>query len=536
MPSTEDSPHRRAKRILVACDELVVAGGLYRFERFGRVIHRFGHQLAFVALKRGPLRNRATDFPVLTLEQAAGQSWDATFVPGAGFPPATIERFAELRADSFGVRVQHILNDTTRRTGFLLVNRSFAPHVVIFNNRHWRPGQFVDFAADAFHFLEGGVDLEALAPDPGRLARQPGQRFTIGGLANKNPAPLLEAARLCGPEVHLRLFGQADGLAECARDLMESGRLDLEGVLDESRLPGFYASVDAVVHTETFAGWANLAAEAMASGVAVICTPHGTGAFAEHEETALLVAEPSAEAIAGAILRLKNDPALAIHLARHARRRISAFSWTGYSADLLRLSERPLHSYYTWSPELELFGKWPEEQRLHGLSVILAAAPGASICDFGAGDGAISRRLLERGAGTLHGFELDAGRVALANRLCVEFAGARFRQADLSDWALFEAQHGQHMLESYDIVLYLGLHHHLPAAARMKALMSAARRASCWFAVRTPAALFRSDGIERVLGELGFALHTAATDGAAGMGNSYVFARKPLSGPPERWR
>jgi glycosyltransferase involved in cell wall biosynthesis len=532
LPSTEDSPHRRAKRILVACDELVVAGGLYRFERFGRVIRRFDHQLAFLALKRGPLRNRATDFPVLTLEQAAGQSWDATYVPGAGFPPATVERFAELRADCFGVRVQHVLNDTTRRTAFLQVNHSFAPHVVIFNNRHWRPGQFIDFAAEAFHFLEGGVDLESLAPDPGRLTRQPGQRFTLGGLANKNPAPLLEAVRLCGPQVHLRLFGQPDGLAERARDLMASGRLHLEGLLDESQLPGFYAAVDGIAHTETFAGWANLAAEAMASGVPVICTPHGTGAFAEHEETALLVAEPSPEAIAGAILRLKNDPALAIHLARNARRRISAFSWTGYSADLLRLSERPLHSYYTWSPELRLFGKWPEEQRLHGLNAILEAAPGASICDLGAGDGAISRRLLERGAATVHGFELDAGRVTLANRLCADFAAARFRQADLSDWALFEAQHGKDMIESYDIVLYLGLHHHLPAAGRMRALMSAARRASRWFAVRTPGELFGSDDIERVLGELGFALHTAATDGAAGLGNSYVFTREPRS--PER--
>ena len=514
---------------------MVVAGGLYRFERFGRIIRRFDHQLAFVALKRGPLRNRATDFPVLTLEQTTGQSWDATFVPGAGFPPATIERFAELKADCFGVRVQHVLNDTTRRTGFLQVNRCFAPHVVIFNNRHWQPGQFIDFAADAFHFLEGGVDLESLAPDPGRRARQPGQHFTIGGLANKNPAPLLEAVRLCGPEVNVRLFGQADGLAERARALRESGRLHLEGPLDESQLPGFYAAVDAIVHTETYAGWANLAAEAMASGVPVICTPHGTGAFAEHDETALLVAEPSAEAIAGAILRLRNDPALATRLARNARRRISTFSWTGYSAELLRLSARPPHSYYTWSPELGLFGKWPEEQRLHGLTAILEAAPGASICDLGAGDGAISRRLLERGAGTVHGFELDAGRVALAQRLCADFPGARFRQADLSDCELFEARHGQDMMESYDIVLYLGLHHHLPAAGRMRALMSAARRASRWFAVRTPGALFLSDGVEPVLAELGLALHTAATDGAAGLGNSYVFARKPrMSGSPER--
>jgi glycosyltransferase involved in cell wall biosynthesis len=522
------------KRILIACDQMVVAGGLYRFERFGQVIRQFGHELAFAALNRGALRQRATNFPVMTLERASERVWDAVFVPGAGFPPATIDRFAELKAACFGVRVQHVLNDKTRRDGFQRVNRSFSPHVVIFNNRHWRPGDFIDFAADAFHFLEGGVDVENLAPDPARPARQPGQRFTIGGLANKNPDPLIEVARLC-PDVRLRLFGESHGLAERAPDLIASGALQCEGVLDEPELPEFYAAVDCVVHTETFAGWANLAAEAMASGVPVVCTPHGTGAFAEHEETALVVAEPTAEALAAAIRRLKNQPALAIRLARNARRRITKFSWTLYSAELLRLSEKPRHSYYTWSPELRLFGKWPEEQRLHGLDPIFGAASGASICDLGAGDGAIARRLLDRGAAAIDGFELDAGRVALANDLCAGFAGVRFRQADLSDWPAFEARLGRDLMPSYDIVLYLGLHHHLPAASRMRVLASAAQRASSWFAVRTPGALFLSDSIEKALAAQGFKLHAATSSpagpaGSTGLGNSYVFTREPRKG------
>jgi glycosyltransferase involved in cell wall biosynthesis len=524
------------ERILVACDELIVSGGLYRFERFGRIIHRSGHLLAFATLRRGAQRHRATDFPVLTLEQAAGRTWDATFVPGAGFAAETIPRFAELGADSFGVRVQHILNDTSRRSLFLDVNRAFRPQVVIFNNRDWRPGDFVEFAADAFHFLEGAVDVEMLAPDPGRAGRQSGRPFVIGGLANKNPEPLIEAVRRCGPDVRLRLFGQPKDLAARAQDLIDSGRLHLEGVLDEAALPGYYAGLDCVVHTETFAGWANLAAEGMASGVPVICTPHGTRAFAEHGETALVIAEPTAESIAAAIAQLMDDPTLAVRLARNARRRIEKFSWTAYSAELLRLSAKPLHSYYTWSPRLHLFGKWPEEQRLHGLNAVLEAAPGASVCDLGAGDGAIARQFLERGAVTLHGFELDAGRVELASRLCADFAGARFRQADLSDWSRFEAKHAPDLMASYDIVLYLGLHHHLPAATRMQALVSSARRASCWFAVRTPGALFLSDGIERTLAGLGFALRSAASDGAPGMGGSYLFARQPGAGAPASGR
>ena len=138
-------------------------------------------------------------------------------------------------------------------------------------------------------------------------------------------------------DVTLRLFGPPGDLASLGRDLIEQGRLELVGVLDEPSLAVFYTGVDVVVHTEQSAGWANLAAEAMAAGTPLICTPHGTLAFAEHDKTASVIPEATPGSVIAAIERLQSTPELANVLARAGRTRIQAFSWTTYADRLLTL-------------------------------------------------------------------------------------------------------------------------------------------------------------------------------------------------------
>jgi 2-polyprenyl-3-methyl-5-hydroxy-6-metoxy-1,4-benzoquinol methylase len=326
--------------------------------------------------------------------------------------------------------------------------------------------------------------------------------------------------------VHLHLFGPVGDLAERARDLLDEGRLRLVGVLGEGELPEFYANLDCVVHTEAFAGWANLVAEGMASGVPIICTPHGTLALAEHEITALVVPDPTPAILAEVIEQLRGNPRLAGRLAHNARQHIKRFSWNSYTADLLNLMNRPECGYYTWAPELGLFGKWPENQRLDGLEIILKECAAKTVCDFGSGDGLISRRIVDQGAAIVHGFEMDPGRVGLANRVCQLSNSCYFWQADLSDWPSFEIEHKERLYKSYDIVLYLGLHHHLPAATRMISLAGAAKRTSDWLALRTPAVAFDADNIESFLGNLGFTMvANKSKDDVVGLGNSYIFRR-----------
>jgi hypothetical protein len=490
------------KRILVGCHEIVLSGGLLRFERVGAALRDWGHELCFAALAGNP-HHWPTTFPVMSFDEASGQRWDAVMIPGAGFPDETIARFSGFRDERFGVRVQHILNDQQRRSAFKAVNKSFKPHIVVFNNDHWPPGSFTEFVADRFHVLLGAVNTTQFRPKPKGATTT--QAWVIGGLVNKNPEPLIGALDLLGPEVSLRLYGiDVMGLAERYANLIEIGRLRLMGPLFGNDLTGFYHGVDCVVMTETMAGWANLAAEAMASGVPVVCTRHGTTAFAHHEKTALLVDDPSPINLATSIRRLQDDPGLYEHLCRFGREFMESFPWSSYAADLLTIIEHNNQGHYFHAPNLGLFGKWPVDRRLRGLELLLKHADGSSVVEFGAAEGVIGRKFLENGARLLHGFEFEVGRVEVARSVCAPWSQHEFCQADLSDWDQFEYDQLGFLQEGYDIVLYLSLQQHLPTPSRLITLRGAIRLAKRFFAFRAPAAVYELDGVEALLHNEGF--------------------------------
>ena len=526
-PDAAPIPAQRL-RILVACESIVRNGGLLRFDRVARAIAPWGHSLAFVALGETRADERATDVPVVSWDDAANATWDAVMVPGAGFSDATIARFATLRAPNFGVRVQHVLNDRTLRERFKRVNDAFAPDVVVFNNRDWPIGTFTDFQAKRFHVLEGAVDVERFRARAYRTHPLRSGEWIVGGQAAKNPAPLVAALASLPDSVKLRLYGpDKAALATAHADLVASGRLQLVGPKDEGELRAFYAEVDCVVSSEAHAGWANLAAEAMASGVPIVCTRHGTAAFARDGENALVV-EPEADAIARAIERLRGDAALCRDLAERARDAIGAFSWERYSRSLLSLLARDETSHYVHAPELGLYGKWPLEERLEGLAPLLEHAPGASFIDFGCAEGFVAREFLQGGAALVHGFELDAFRVACARAICAEFGEhAIFRTANLSDPAGFRAANADLLREHYDGVLYLGIHHHLDASARAEMLHDAISLATRWFALRTAHALAEADGVFAALEAAGFVrIAAAASPEAAHRGELTLWERR----------
>jgi len=508
-------PRADRKRILIACHELSLAGGLFRFERFGRVARERGHEMAYLRFAAADPSARASDFRILSLEEALADEWDVTLVPGAGFPPDTIHRFSVLRQPQFGLRMQHVLNDRTRKTQFQQVNQAFEPHVVVFNNREWPPGSYTNLHAARFHVLEGGVDVAAFAPR--RRSKGGGVRttpFVVGGLANKNPAPLIAALRELGAGFELRLFGHPGDLHQAAADLVRSGALKLVGALAEQDLPAFYSDLDCVVHTEAFAGWANLAAEALASGIPLICTRHGTRAFARHGETALVLAEPTPEAIRASIERLRDHVDLQDQLSANGRRAIGRYSWDSYTTKLLALMDVPDRSiHYAWAPELGLQGKWPLEVRLQGLDAILQRSAGQNVLDLGAAEGLIARTFLEHGVANLHGVDFDTTRVASARAICSAFPAARFWVADLSDWDGFLATLPARGNLAYDTVLSLGLHQHLPSEHRLKCLLGAAALARANIVIRMPESLFQQDEVTDLLGKQGFVLESTTYDG-----------------------
>lgn len=508
----------RKKSFLVACDQPVWSGGFIRFERIGRVLKERGHELSFVALTTRPEHVRTIDFPVFSLKEAAAREWDVTMIPGAGFPDSTMAQFSAFRSANFGIRVQHILNDQTRRDSFLVVNRSFAPHVVIFNNRHWTPGSYTEFQASRFHLLEGAVDAEHFQP---QIQPSPNNRFTVGGLAKKNAAPLCEAI-VNLPDTELHLFGSSPEQTPSVQALLDQGRLTVHGVIQEVDLPKFYHQLDCVVHTENFAGWANLGAEALASGIPLICTPHGTLAFAKDGESALVIPVANEASIRAAIQKLRSDAALRIQLTRNGRDAILPFSWEAYTDELLKLLDQDhLDIHYTHAPDWGMFGKWPIANRLSGLEPALNIAAGMNILDLGAAEGVIARAFFEKGAAFVHGVELDAARVARANELSSMYSSRLFETVDLSNWYAVAHMFQDH---TYDIVLSLGLYHHLPKDTRKTTLIETVRLARKMFVIRTPDEVFRGEDLHRTILAEGFE-EVAFNTGTDKMGSVRTFQR-----------
>ena len=302
----------------------------------------------------------------------------------------------------------------------------------------------------------------------------------------------------------MRLYGlDPFGLAERYTSLISEKRLEILGpLLGDQALYDFYQRVDCVAMTETFAGWANLAAESMACGIPVVCTAHGTTAFAFDNETALLV-DPTPESLSKALTRLRTDFSLCTNLAINARRVISKYTWEKYAQLLLKLIKHDGMQHYTYAPEDGLYGKWPFSERLLGLESLFGWAANSSVLDFGAAEGLIAREIMLKGATKIRGFELNADRVNKANALCSQLGDAKFFAADLSDWEAFYSKNREN-IESSDIVLYLGIHHHLPQNNRQKTLCSAADLALKIFAIRTPEIFYETDEIEKHLTKKGF--------------------------------
>jgi glycosyltransferase involved in cell wall biosynthesis len=515
----------RPLRILVICHRAVVTGGLLRFERAGREMQKLGHEICFCTLSDELPESWSGVVPVRRFSDAWREQWDVTMCPGAGFlrsvPAEILSCFRDPR---FGLRMQHVLSDRSRRDAFLRVNEHFSPHTVIFNNADWEIGTFTDFKGNSFHHLIGACDSTQFKPGPERT--DPREVFVIGGQTRKNAAALIAALRALPPRFVLRLFGPADIVRHGNEDLIVEKRLQLTGELFDGDLAAYYRELDCFVSPEQQAGWSNATAEAMASGVPVICTRHGTTAFAADGVNALILAEAAPAEIAASILKLESSPQTRERLAVSARESIARFDWQNYAQELLALCRTGRDSQYFHLPQSGLHGKWPPEARLTGLETLLTKVRGCTVLDLGAAEGWIARSMLEAGARIVHGFELDESRVRTAAALCADYPGAQFRQADLSDWKSLRTRHSDVLLDSYDIVLYLGIHHHLAPQARCKTLAAAASLANAFFAIRTSPALYAADAIAPTLENAGFRLIESQPDNAANLlGGFWLFER-----------
>src|SRR6266849_1593975 len=132
------------------------------------------------------------------------------------------------------------------------------------------------------------------------------------------------------------------------------------------------------------------------------------------------------------------------------------------------------------------------DDRRSGLSELLTFAVGSTVFDAATNRGLIALEFGRRGAALVHGCDLYGPGIETAREIFKEVAArARFEVVDLSHGPVaLEAAFAPEYQPRYDIVLFLGVYHHLRKQMpieRLKQLVHhLARKAGRFFACRTP--------------------------------------------------
>jgi rhamnosyl/mannosyltransferase len=141
---------------------------------------------------------------------------------------------------------------------------------------------------------------------------------------------LLEAMREI-PHAHLTIVGtgpMARAWRELAQRLNVSERVTFAGEVSDAELPGYYAASDIFVlpASERSEAFGAVQLEAMAAGKPVVCTELGTGtSFVNvNEQTGMVVPARDSRALARAINRLIDDPALRARMGAAGRLRVQS--------------------------------------------------------------------------------------------------------------------------------------------------------------------------------------------------------------------
>lgn len=164
------------------------------------------------------------------------------------------------------------------------------------------------------------------------------------------------------------------------------------------------------------------------------------------------------------------------------------------------------------------------EDRLHGLDTAFERAAGRTVLDVGCHNGTVARAFADHGSVHIDGFDLSPAAVAEAReKTAGTNADTRIVTGDLS--LGFDGINDALRLPRYDIVCYLGVHHHLQgqlSAADLERLeRSLMDLAGELFVLRVPLR-FQDDFAQRLL-LAGFKPVTDVVEGRKG--SARVFER-----------
>ncbi len=302
----------------------------------------FPEPLAFSLRARRWLVGHADEYDVIHDNQGLGYGMLGLPRPLVAtiHHPITVDRRVELAAASWLRRLS-----LRRWYGFVRMQARVArqmSHVITVSTAS-RAGLVDELGVDParLHTVPVGIDPATFAP-PATVARVPGRIVTTASadVPMKGLAHLLEAvAKLrTEREVELVVVGRArpGGPAEAA-----IGRLGLHDAvrfvsgIPDHELAGLLGSASVAVVPSLYEGFSLPAIEAMACGTPLVATTGGAlpEVVGADGDTGLLVEPGDAGALALAIGRVLDDPALAAQLGERGRARVlERFTWAAAAA------------------------------------------------------------------------------------------------------------------------------------------------------------------------------------------------------------
>ena len=319
-------------RIAVALPHLGIYGGVRRFFELSRHWLDRGHRVALLIPASARERDPWLPFggSLGTIDRLRSERWDVLLSPDpelflAADAPGALRVFYAVLEKAPGAE------RAWKSADLVLANSS--------GMRRYLRRRGID-AADGI----GGVNLAtfhppAIDPRPERVQRGEPVRFLVYGRLSrprKGTRLAVEAirralarhAREGCPGGRLTLFDAPASAAE-APAMEEVPGVPTRWVLRPSQeeLAGLYRDADVFVAAERRAGWCNTAAEAMASGAAVVCTPSGTADFARHGETARVARLPWRWLLEAQLLAYLRDPESRLRTAARGAEAMRAYSW-----------------------------------------------------------------------------------------------------------------------------------------------------------------------------------------------------------------
>ena len=301
----------------------------------------FPEPLTFSLRARRLLRERAGDFDLVHDNQCLGYgilgiARDGLPVVATVHHPITVDRQLELAAASSRGRRTSL----RRWYGFVRMQRRVVrrlPRVITVSHSSAADlRREMGVRRERVAVVPAGVDTGEFRPLPG-VARVPGRIMTTASadVPMKGLAPLLESLAKVRTERHAELVvvGQprlGSSLPATVERLGLEDAVRFVSGVDGRRLVELYAEAEVAVVPSLYEGFSLPAVEAMACGVPVVSTTGGAlpEVVGRHEETALLVPPGDPGALAAALLRLLDDPALRDRLGRAGRARVARrYTW-----------------------------------------------------------------------------------------------------------------------------------------------------------------------------------------------------------------